>query len=182
MAPQRPWGHSLRLASSEPVRGRAVGEISTRATHVEVSWDALSDPGSIPGASTRVVAKRVARLLRSGVFGAIEGDVGSLSVPEGTVRSSEVGPEVVQAGSLVRSAYLKLRRTHPVGRVVEFRRRAAPGLLVGRSPSVPWRRRDGLSGAGAVAPPCCRHRSPGLGRRPPACRPSRRAGRPAATR
>ena len=48
-----------------------------------------------------------------------------------------MGPEPVLAGSVVRSAYLKLRRTAPVGWVVEFRRRAAPGWLVNRSPEVP---------------------------------------------
>ncbi|MHB8323566.1 MAG: hypothetical protein ACYDHB_03945, partial [Candidatus Dormibacteria bacterium] len=60
-----------------------------------------------------------------------------MSVPEGADLSPGVGPEAVQAGAVVRPAYLKLRRTHPVVRAVEFRRRVAPSRSVDRIPSAP---------------------------------------------
>ena len=105
-----------------------------------------------------------------------------LRLPDPAMAGPELAARARAMAVVWRSAHLELRRTPPVGRGVEFRPRAAPGLWAGRSPWAPWRRRDGLSGAGAGASPWCHDLSPGLGRPWRACRPSRRAGRPSATR
>ncbi len=175
LSPRSTWGHVQNTGSSVYKPPRTGPERRLPRSQLGPGSEPCNNP-------TGVVARRVARLLRSGVLGAIEGAEVSLSVPDGADLSPGVGPEAVQVGSVVRSAYLTLLRTHPVVRAVEFRRRVAPSRSVDRIPSAPWQRRDGLSGSGAGAPPCCHHRSPGLGRPRRACRPSRRAGRPAATR
>ena len=43
-----------------PVPGRRTGEIKTGTTLVEVALDTASDPGSIPGASTRLGIRNTA--------------------------------------------------------------------------------------------------------------------------